>query len=116
MHHSIQIIKFWGNYAINKTQHHIVRITSLSLLPNGDLISLSHDNTIHIWDGKTLTSTKTKTIKVDSIKSMIILSDGAITTSCANGVIKFWDTRDFKCFKAISLPKKYHLGKLFTFK
>jgi WD40 repeat protein len=87
-------------------------ITSLSLFPNGDLISLSLDNTIHIWDGNTLICTKTITNDYD-LNSLIILSDDNIATSCTNGIIKFWDTHDFRCIKTISLPKKYYLGQLF---
>jgi WD40 repeat protein len=86
-------------------------IVSLSLLPNGDLISMS-DNTMHIWDGNTFICTKTIT-NDDAFKSLIILSDGNIATSCANGIIKFWDTSDLRCIKTISLTKKYNLAKLF---
>jgi WD40 repeat protein len=86
-------------------------IVSLSLLPKGDLVSMS-DNTMYIWDGNTFTCTKTITNE-HPFRSLIILSDGNIATSFAKGIIKLWDAGDLTCIKTIPLPENYYLGKLF---
>jgi WD40 repeat protein len=79
------------------------KISFLSLLPNGDLIALSGDRTICIWDSKTFICTKSITNET-SIASLNILSDGKILISCVYNKFKVFEPSDLKCIKTIPIP------------
>jgi WD40 repeat protein len=82
---------------------HNSKITFLSLLSNGDLIALSGDRTICIWDSNTFICTKSITNE-SSIISLNILLDGNIVIRCACSMVKIFDPSDLKCIKTINLP------------
>ena len=60
------------------------------LLPNGNLVSGSHDNTIKIWDLKENKCVKTLE-EQNYVNCLCILPNGHLASGNSEGTIKIWN-------------------------
>jgi WD40 repeat protein len=107
------LTKYLNNSAIFKSMGksfhilsgHISFVTSLALLPDGNIVSGSDNTTLKIWDVNTNECKKTILGHQCNIKSVITLPDDKIVSCSVDGNIKIWDINDdFKCLRTINLP------------
>jgi WD40 repeat protein len=82
------------------------RINSCVEFSDNNIISISQNGPLIVWDVNTGISIKTLKEKNYFFSSVLILSDNSIcTTSYNSGKIKFWNTEeDFKCVETRSIP------------
>ena len=93
-------------YGGNEYQHatslqtwvgHTNRVTTLAVLPDGSLVSGSHDKTLRRWDsqsGQCLSIWKGHT---DAITALAVLPDGSIVSGGWDNTLRHWDSQSGHC-------------------
>jgi WD40 repeat protein len=82
---------------------HQNRVCTLALLPNGDLISGSSDETLKIWSIKTFKCIRTLIGHEDPVLSIAITKDFKII-SCSESQIKIWNIKNnYACINTVHL-------------
>jgi WD40 repeat protein len=74
------------------TGHNSV-VNSVAVLPNGDIVTGSSDNTVKIWDLKTGNEIKTLIGHNGAIRSVAVLPNGDIVTGSKDNTVKIWDIK-----------------------
>jgi WD40 repeat protein len=88
----------------NILKGHTSLIYSIALLPNGNFISSSNDNTLKVWDINTYQEIKSLIGHKDCVYTIIVLKDGKIASFSYDGEIRIWDhNNDYELIKT----KKY---------
>jgi WD40 repeat protein len=82
---------------------HEGRVESLAVLPTGDLVSGSWDETIKIWRPERADKSLTRTIveHTDKVRSLIVLSNGDLASASDDRSIKIWNLNDASLKKTI---------------
>src|SRR3990167_10278999 len=71
-------------------------ITSIAILPNGDIVTGSYDGTAIIWDPGTGKEKQKLKGHNDGITSIAILPNGDIVTGSYDGTARIWDSETGK--------------------
>jgi WD40 repeat protein len=87
-------------------EEHNNHIGCITLLPDGNIISVSNDKTLKIWSPNTFQCIKTLDTggQKDYIYSVLVLPDGIIASFSRDDKIKLWNIKDdYKCLKTTNL-------------
>ena len=88
------LIKLYNTNNFSKSKYlvgHSDDISSLLYLPNGKLLSGSKDKTIRVWDIKEQICEKVLKGSNGKIVNLAQLFDGSVISSCSDGSINMWD-------------------------
>src|SRR3990167_4063880 len=86
-------------------------ITSIAILPNGDIVTGSYDGTAIIWDSVT-GKEKLKTGHNDSIYAIAILPNGDIVTGFSDGTAIIWDPETGKEKLKLASHAGHHISSI----
>jgi hypothetical protein len=86
---------------------HKLTPSSIALMPDGNVISVSKDKTLKLWDINNNTCIGTVSAFVELVDvSLLVLSDSTVITCSRNNHIQLWDVKvKFSCTKVIRLNK-----------
>jgi len=82
---------------------HTSFIDSLTVLPNGYLVSASRDKTIRIWDVSVGSCVYVITGHDKAVHHVTALSDGTIVSASSDNIIKVWEYTTNNCVQVIQI-------------
>ncbi|MHA7841047.1 MAG: WD40 repeat domain-containing protein, partial [Gammaproteobacteria bacterium] len=76
---------------------HTSRVDAVMALPDGTVVSGSHDNTLRHWDPQTGQCLNTWTGHTYTVSAVTVLPDGTVVSGSRDNTLRHWDPQTGQC-------------------
>jgi WD40 repeat protein len=84
-------------------EEHRSCIFCVDVLPNGNIVTTSADNTVKVWDKNTKKSVFTLEGHTDLIRYLKVIREKDVLTGSHDGTVKVWDTYTGQCMVTLEV-------------
>ena len=81
---------------------HTGAVYSVCVLPNGQLVSGSHDKTLRIWDVKSGDCEQILTGHTNIVKCVCVLPNGQLVSGSWDNTLRIWDVKSGDCVQTLT--------------